>query len=81
MRLRGRPEEPREGDMLTYRLRPEDRPVNVGQQFHGVIKHILVEVYRQSQPKYYIVHSVEHPDCEDELVYPSQVVGYERSSF
>lgn len=77
-RLHPSPKEPHAGDILRYKMRLEDQPTCPEQIWHGIIKHVLVEVYQHSQPRYYLVHSIEHPDCEDELVYPSQVVGYEQ---
>lgn len=66
------------GDILLYKMRLEDLPTNPAQIWYGCIKHILVEISDSSQPRYYIVQSLEHPDCE-EWVYPQQVIGHEAS--
>lgn len=70
------PHEPHVGDILLYRLRSEDLPKNPAQIWHGLIKHIWVDIADRAQARYYVVQSIEHPDCE-ELIYPTQVAGYE----
>lgn len=71
------PDEPQVGDILLYKMRPEELPTNPEWIWHGLIKHVLVEMFHDSQPRYYIVQSVEHPDCE-EWIYPSQITGCEK---
>lgn len=70
-------DEPCVGDTLLYKMRLEDLPTDPDRIWHGLIKHVLVEISDHSRPHYYIVQSIEHPDC-DEWVYPVQYVGYEK---
>lgn len=68
--------EPQIGDTLLYKLRAEDLPKDPAKIWHGVVKLILVDILDRTQPRYYIVQSLEHPGCE-ELVYPVQYIGYQ----
>lgn len=70
------PNELQVGSILRYRLRSEDFPKDPTQIWHGLIKHILVDITDCAQPRYYLVQSIEHPDCS-ELVYPTQVTSDE----
>lgn len=69
--------EPQIGDILLYKLRAEALPTHPEQIWRGLIKHILIDMSDRTQPRYYLVQSTTYPDC-DELVYPLQVVSYER---
>lgn len=75
--IRSLADEPRVGDILLYKMRLEDYPNDPNQIWHGVIKLVLMSVGDRHQSRYYLVYSVEHPDCE-EFVYPSQYVGYQK---
>lgn len=65
------------GDTLIYLLRSEEQPINPQQRWHGTIKRISIDMGAHAQQRYYLVQSREYPDC-DELIYPEQVVGFER---
>jgi hypothetical protein len=75
--LRQLPNELQVGSILLYTLRAEDLPTHPEKIWHGLIKHILVDIADSSQPRYYLVQSIEYPDCE-ELVHPTQVTSNER---
>lgn len=68
------------GDTLIYKLRPDQLPLFAEQPHHGIIKVILVDIHDRSQARYYIVQSIEcsvHGNIEIEIVYPSQVMGFQ----
>ncbi len=64
------------GDILIYKLRKDQLPVDAHQTHHGTITHILVDIQDSAQKRYYIVLSI---DCLGymEIVLPEQVVGFE----
>lgn len=67
------------GDILIYKLKPYDQPVEPDRLWHGRILTILTDRYNKRD---YLVENLEMPeDFADfekrEMVYSSQVYGYE----
>ena len=63
-------------DTLIYKERPDQKPMNPEDLWHGIVKVILVDVADKHQERYYIVHSIEWLG-EVQIVFPSQAVSFE----
>lgn len=65
-------------DILSYYLRPQEKPTDPLKLWRGRIIDVLLSLTNLSQPRYYVVQVLNpgFEDCE-EVVFLSQVVGFE----
>lgn len=64
------------GNVLVYKLRPDQYPDDPEELWCGKIEMVLVDINDSSQRHYYLITSIKAGyDGERELVYPDQIVN------
>lgn len=68
--------EARIGNVLVYKLRPDQYPEDPDELWCGKIEMILVDINDKDQRYYYLITSIQAGyNGERELVYPDQVIN------